>query len=206
MGAATRALELDAAIRTDPLSERPAALPDDAEILHSPSILRTAMPGGGHVAPESGTPFSADVSIHHDLKPARLSARQFARAPGRYDLILDIWDVQGSFASLALALPPEMVERIGREDLIRLDYNITLDQRCDVFARLNLSHGPNVEQVVRKLDLGNQADVIEFDVHYTEFDPTRAKEVWVDLIFNTRPLNRIVLTDLVISRRARLSL
>ncbi|WP_240910451.1 DUF6478 family protein [Pontivivens nitratireducens] len=206
LGRIAREIEMDGGVRLASRSQRPTGMPDDAEILHRPSILAIRQTPGGHVSPPSGAQLAADVSLHHDMNPPRIVTRQIQRDEGHHDFALDIWNTQGSFMSLALALPSEQMAKIAREDLIRLDYTIELEQRCDVFARLNLVHGPNTEQVVRQLDLRNQGDVLEFDVHYTAFDPTRAREIWIDLIFNTRPLNRVVVRDLVISRRPRLSL
>jgi len=206
LGRVARELEMDGDVRLATHAQRPTALPDDAEILHRPSILSIRQNPTGHVSPLSGAELAADVSLHHDMVPPRIVTRQIQRDEGHHDFALEVWNVQGSFVSLALAFPSEQVAKIGRDDLIRLDYSIELDQRCDVFARLNLMHGPNTEQVVRQLDLRNAGDVLEFDVHYTAFDPTRAREIWIDLIFNTRPLNRAVIRDLVISRRPRLSL
>ncbi|SOH93999.1 hypothetical protein SAMN06273572_10324 [Monaibacterium marinum] len=206
LGRVARQLEMDGSIRSGIAQHRPELLPEDAEILHRPSILRVLQTPSGQVSPATGTELSADVSVHHDMSPPRIVAHQMPRSQGRHEYALDIWNVRGNFVSLALALPPEQVSRIGKDDLIRVDYTIALEQQCDVFARLNLAHGPNVEQVIRQLDLRKQNDVLEFDVHYTAFDPTRAKEIWIDLIFNTRPLNRVVIRDIVISRRPRLSL
>ena len=206
LGRIARALEMDAALHDRPAELRTGALPPDTELLHVPSALRVDLSPSGVVEPASGVSLAADLSVHHDMTPPRLSLRQVAVRPGHRALRLDVWDVRGSFVSLALALPPEAVARVGRDDLVRLDYEIALEQPCDVFARLNLAHGPNTEQVVRKLDLRRRGDVIEFDVYYTAFDPSRAREIWIDLIFNIRPLNRVTIGDLTISRRPRLSL
>lgn len=206
IGRIARTLEMDGGLRAVGAHQHPETFPADAEILHRPSILGRRLTPAGLVEPISGAELTADVSLHHDMVPPRIVARQVARDPGRHDFAIDIWNVQGSFISLALALPSEQVARIGRNDLIRLDYAMELDQPCDVFARLNLAHGPNTEQVVRQLDLRKPQDALEFDVHYTAFDPTRAREIWIDLIFNTRPLNRAIIRDLMISRRPRLSL
>ncbi|WP_316015696.1 DUF6478 family protein [Roseobacter sp. HKCCA0434] len=182
-----------------------ADLPGDAELLHRPSLVATRQATADMVAPDSGYALSADVTLHHDFDAAHLSTRQVQGGSGQA-LIMDLWHVEGSFVSLALALPETRVGTVGRNDLIRLGYDLSIEQNCDVFARLNLGHGPNTEQVVRQLDLRPGVTALEFDVHYTDYDPDRAREIWIDLIFAPRPMNRIEIRDLTIARRPRLSL
>lgn len=203
-----RNVEQAAARRIDAAGQDGVGLqaPADAVFSFRPAILAFAQTPRGHVSPLPGTALAEGVTLHHDITPPELIVRQDQGVDGQFPLILEVWRGAGSFLSLSIALPEVEAMAVTRDDLIRLSYKLELEQQCEVFGRLNLSHGPNTEQVVRALDLQPGKDWLEFDVHYTAFDPDRTREIWIDLIFNTRPLNRIVIHDLMISRRGRLSL
>jgi hypothetical protein len=123
-----------------------------------------------------------------------------------YGITLEAFDLAGSFLSFAVALPREEAPRTRREDLIRVSYNLEMDRPVEIFARLNLRHGPNVEQIVRELDLSGRDKYVEFDLFYTQYDPARGRDIWLDLIFQTPTLNVIRLRDLTVVRRPRMSL
>ncbi|RED14066.1 DUF6478 family protein [Pontivivens insulae] len=208
VGRLVRNVEQAAARRIDASGQDGVGLqaPADASFSFRPAVLSFPQTPTGHVFPMTGTELSAGVALHHDISPAEIIVRQDRGTDGQYPLIIEVWRGTGSFVSLSLALPEAEAHSVTRDDLIRLSYQLEMEQSCEVFARLNLAHGPNTEQVVRAVELRPGHDWLEFDVHFTQFDPTRTREIWIDLIFNTLPLNRIVVHDLIISRRARLSL
>jgi len=73
----------------------------------------------------------------------------------------------------------------------------------EMFARLNLRHGPNTEQIVRELDLSTRELYVEFDLFYTNFKEVRAQSLWVDLIFESPSMNQITIRDISVIRRRR---
>jgi hypothetical protein len=70
-----------------------------------------------------------------------------------------------------------------------------------MFARLNIRHGPNTEQVVRELATGDP--VAEFDLACTNVNERRIEALWLDLIIDRPAMNRIVFTDVTFARYPR---
>ncbi len=144
------------------------------------------------------------MSIHHDGEGANL---QISKAQDRTSGVeISFQDFPGSFFSLAFALPEEGVKSLGRQDLLRIAMHSEADESFNAYARLNLRHGPNIEQVVRMFEIGNGDSFAEFDIFYTEFENQRATGVWIDLIFNDPAGKTIKIGDPVILRRVRASL
>lgn len=71
------------------------------------------------------------------------------------------------------------------------------------YARLNLRHGPNREQIVSKLADKNGAQRIEFDLSCIRLDETRLTQAWLDLIFECPAQSRITLDHMALHRRPR---
>ena len=45
-----------------------------------------------------------------------------------------------------------------------------MEKPLEIFARLNIKHGPNVEQIVRELPLNEEEVMVEFDLAYTRIE------------------------------------
>jgi len=119
---------------------------------------------------------------------------------------MDVFRFDGSFLSLVLELPPEVVEGLKLNHLIRLDAIVEMEKPLEIFARLNIKHGPNVEQVVRELPLNEGEVKVEFDLAYTKMNEKRVERIWVDLIFEGPEMNQVTLRDVTFSRRPRAEL
>ena len=107
------------------------------------------------------------------------------------------------FLSLAIDLPDEAVNGLGRRHLIRLETIVEMEKPLEIFARLNVRHGPNTEQLVRELPLNEQNVMVEFDLGYTRLNEKRVENAWIDLIFDGPEMNQVILRDLTLSRRPR---
>jgi hypothetical protein len=90
--------------------------------------------------------------------------------------------------------------------LIRLDVIVEMEKPLEIFARLNVKHGPNVEQIVRELPLNEEEVMVEFDLAYTKVNEKRIEKLWLDLIFEGPEMNQIILRDVTVSRRPRAEL
>ena len=112
----------------------------------------------------------------------------------------------GSFLSLVLELPPDAVEGLGKRHLMRLTADIETEKPLEFFARLNIKHGPNAEQIVREYPFGSGENWVEFDLAYTELNEKRIDRMWIDLIFEGPELNQILLRDITVLRRPRADL
>ncbi len=76
----------------------------------------------------------------------------------------------------------------------------------EIFARLNIKHGPNTEQIVRELPLNEEQVKVEFDLAYSRLNEKRIEKIWLDLIFEAPEMNQVILRDLTFSRRRRAAL
>lgn len=148
-----------------------------------------------------------EVVLFHDCDFSELTVRQVRNrreedlAP--YGLRMDVFKFDGSFLSLVIDLPPEAVSGLTRDHVIRMDTIVEMEKPLEIFARINIQHGPNTEQVVRELPLQDKAVMVEFDLAYTKLNEKRIEKAWMDLIFEGPEMNQVTLRDVTFSRRLR---
>lgn len=148
-----------------------------------------------------------EVTLFHDCRVSELTLRQLRNtreadlAP--FGLRMDVFRFDGSYLSLVIDLPPEAVTGLKRNHLIRLDTIVELEKPLEIFARLNIKHGPNTEQIVRELPLNEEEIHVEFDLAYSKLNEKRVEKAWVDLIFEGPEMNQVILRDVTFSRRPR---
>ena len=150
------------------------------------------------------------ATIFHDCRRTELTVRQIRNtreediAP--FGFRMDVFRFDGSFLSLVLDLPPEAAQGLKLRHLIRFDVIVEMEKPLEIFARLNIKHGPNVEQIVRELPLNEEEVMVEFDLAYTKVNEKRIEKLWVDLIFEGPSMNQIILRDVTLCRRPRAEL
>lgn len=165
------------------------------------------LPKQGMASVPSKSTLGREISLHHDCTLSELSLRQLRNtrqsdlAP--YGLRMDVFKFDGSFLSLVLEFPEAGVRGLKRKHLIRLEPIIETEKSIEIFARLNIKHGPNTEQVVRELPLHETSPMVEFDLAYTKLNEKRVDSIWLDLIFEGPQMNQVTLLDLTISRKPR---
>lgn len=148
-----------------------------------------------------------ELTLFHDCSTREIILRQVRNnreedlAP--FGIQLDVFNFAGSFLSLAIEMPNEALEGLKKEHIIRLTLIVDSERPQEMFARLNLRHGPNTEQIVRELDLSTRELYVEFDLFYTNFKETRAHSLWFDLIFESPSMNQITIRDVSVIRRRR---
>lgn len=175
-----------------------------------PDLWRGPVSRQGFAAIETRTSLCDGTTIFHDCAISEINTRQIRNnreadiAP--FALRMEVFRFDGSFLSLVLDLPPEAVDGLRANHLIRLETVVEMEKPLEIFARLNIKHGPNVEQVVRELPLNAPEVMVEFDLFYTKLNEKRVERAWVDLIFEGAQLNQIVLRDVTLSRRPRADL
>lgn len=150
------------------------------------------------------TALSAEVELHHDCSLREIVVRQ--TRSDRYGLALDVYGFLGSFVSVTLVLPDTVAEGFKPRHLVRLEAVIDCERPVKAYARLNIKHGPNTEQLVRELVSDARHQVVEFDLAYAKFDDKRVERVWLDMIFDRPAMNAVRLHDIVVSRRPRAEL
>lgn len=184
--------------------------PPRTEWAYRPEAWAGPVYPSGIAAVETKQKIGSEVTIFHDCNQSELSFRQVRNtneddfAP--FGLRMDVFNFDGSFLSLAIEMPREAVEGLRRSHLLRLDMIIDSERPQEMFARLNVRHGPNTEQVVREMDMGQRNIWVEFDMYYTQYDEARGDSMWVDLIFEGPSMNQVTIRDVTMIRRPRASI
>ncbi|ETX27888.1 DUF6478 family protein [Roseivivax isoporae] len=164
----------------------------------------------GIAAAPSKAPLGDEATLFHDCRVSEVTMRQVRNTRAAdlapFGLRLDVFRFDGTYLSLAVDLPPAAALGLQRRHLIRLESIVEMERPIAIFARLNIKHGPNVEQLVRELPLGQDETRIEFDLAYTKLNEKRVEKLWCDLIFEGPQMNQVILRDLTFSRRPRADL
>ena len=172
-----------------------------------PEIWRGPISPPGIAAVQTRDMVGQELRVFHDCEISELTLRQVRNhrdndlAP--FGLQLDVFRFDGSFLSLVLDLPRAAIDGLKRRHLVRLEASIELEQPLEIFARLNIQHGPNCEQLVRELQIVDGKASADFDLAYTNLNEKRLERAWMDLILEGPQLNQIVLRDITLSRRPR---
>ncbi|MES2143571.1 MAG: DUF6478 family protein [Pseudomonadota bacterium] len=150
------------------------------------------------------------ATVFHDCRQSELTVRQIRNvretdlAP--FGLRMDVFRFDGSYLSLVIDLPNDVIKGLGLRHVIRLACLVEMEKPLEIFARINVKHGPNVEQIVRELPVQDGEVEAEFDLSYTNLVEKRAERIWIDLIFEGPEMNQIVLRDVTLARRPRAEL
>lgn len=175
-----------------------------------PDLWRAALSEAGSVCASDRTPLGEGLAIYHDCPLGEVVVRQLRnqlaedRAP--YGLAVDVFGFKGSFLSLALNLPDAAVDGLKERHLVRAEMIIDSDRPVKAYARLNIRHGPNLAQPVSALPEEGRDKLAEFDLAYADLNDRRIERAWLDVILNEPAMTRVVIRDLVVSRRPRAEL
>jgi hypothetical protein len=158
--------------------------------------------------PETGTTLAGDLRLYHDcpLREIVLCQQAQETGPTPFALTLETLAFEGSFLSLVIELPPEAAQGLRVRHVVSARLRIRAERDTRIFARINVRHGPNTEQQVNQIDLNAQEwhdQLVEFDLAYTRIAEKRVESLWLDLIIEKPAMNRVVLADVVLSRRPR---
>jgi hypothetical protein len=172
-----------------------------------PSLWALPLASPGLSSVPSKSKLGDELTLFHDCARSELTLRQVRNtreadlAP--YGLRMDVFAFDGSFLSVVLDLPHGAVDGLKKRHLLRMTTIVELEKPLEIFARINIKHGPNTEQIVRELPLNEAEIVVEFDLAYTGLNEKRIERVWVDLIFENPEMSQVTLRDLTFSRRPR---
>lgn len=172
-----------------------------------PSVWRDSLPSKGMVAVKSKERLGQEVTLFHDCSISELTLRQLRNTRAKdlapFGLRMDVFRFDGSFLSLVIDFPDEALDSLNRQYLIRMDTIVEMEKPLEIFARFNIKHGPNTEQIVRELPLHEEEIMVEFDLAYSNLNEKRIEKAWVDLIFEGPEMNQVILRDVTFSRRPR---
>ncbi len=181
--------------------------PGGTEWSWRPQLWRGPLSQKGMAAVESKTTLGDEVTIFHDCKISELTLRQVRNTREQdlapYALRMDVFRFDGSFLSLVIDAPKEACEGLQRRHILRLNMIMEVEKPIEVFARLNIKHGPNTEQLVLELPSGQQDAMVEFDLGYSELNEKRIERMWLDLIFEGPEMNQVTVRDLTFCRYPR---
>lgn len=181
--------------------------PAQSDWAHRPELWRGPISPVGMAAVESRSRIGSTATLYHDCQISELTLRQVRNtregdlAP--FGLRMDVFNFDGSFLSLVLDLPESAVDGLRKNHILRMDTEVETEKPLEIFARLNIKYGPNVEQVVRELPMDGSEMMVEFDLAHTKISERRLERIWMDLIFEGPEMNEIILRDVTFSRRPR---
>lgn len=174
---------------------------------HRPEAWRGPLEPSGVASVRNATQFGDEVKLFHDCPLAEVAVRQVRNtreadlAP--FGVALEVFGFEGSFLSFAVELPEGATDGLHRNHIVRLAVSAEAERPIDVFARLNIQHGPNHEQLPNKQTLGEGETNFEFDLAYSNMNEKRVQKMWVDLVFGDPAMNQITLRDLTLYRYPR---
>lgn len=175
-----------------------------------PDLWRGPLARPGLASPGRKAALDAQVTLFHDCPQAEVAARQIRNRKERdlapYRLAIEVFSFEGSFLSLSVELPKDAAQHMTGQHLICVDTLIDSEHPIAMFARLNVQHGPNAEQVLRQMDMSWPSTAIDFDLAHLPLNERRIEKIWLDLIIENPRMNRIVLRDLTICRHHRADL
>ncbi len=185
----------------------PTSVPSTATWTWRPDLwtgqlsLGTGEPQGAKIT------LSQDVTLFHDCPLAEFHYRQF-RTDRTNDtaptgLEFGVFEFDGTFLSLAIDVPDAGCSGLNRNHIVQVDLSLDLEAPIEVFARLNVQHGPNIEQLVQELN-GIQSEAkFEYDLAYSNLREKEVERAWLDLIFEKPRMNQVTLRDVIFSKRPR---
>lgn len=172
-----------------------------------PELWRGPLPQPGMSSVVSKSRLGNEVTLFHDCEFSELTLRQLRNtreedlAP--FGMRMDVFKFDGSFLSLVIELPKEALHGLQKRHLIRVNTIVEAEKPLEIFARINIKHGPNTEQIVRELPLNEEDVNVEFDLAYSRLNEKRVESGWLDLIFEGPEMNQVILRDLTFARYPR---
>lgn len=164
----------------------------------------------GAVAVSTSTRVGSETSLFHDCGLCEVNLRQVRNTDqddlAPYGARIDVFAFDGSYLSLVVELPAAAVDGLTKNHIVQLETRVSTERPLELFARLNVRHGPNTEQIVREVPPGNGERVVEFDLAYSQMNERRVERAWLDLIFERPAFNEIRVRDVTLTRRPRAAL
>jgi hypothetical protein len=181
--------------------------PHNADWAWRPKLWRGPLSSPGMSSVQTKSTLGDETTLFHDCSLSEITLRQLRNrheedlAP--YGIRLDVFKFDGSFLSLVIDMPSGATNGLKRNHLLRMNCIVEMEKPLEIFARLNIKHGPNTEQIVRELPLHEVDVMVEFDLAYSTINEKRVEKAWIDLIFEGPEMNQVILRDLTFTRRPR---
>lgn len=176
-----------------------------------PGFMSSLIRPGGIVAPENGERLGLEAAVWHDCREKALILEQILNlrstdlAP--FGLRMEIFGFSGGFLSVSVHLPEAALDGLSRNHILRVETGLSVERPMNVYARLNVSNGPNTDQITHHIPGlsvdGRSHTITEFDLAYTEINEKRLEKIWIDLIFEAPFMNALEVRELFVSRHMR---
>lgn len=157
--------------------------------------------------PKSGSALGDDLQVYHDCGAGDFTMRQRRYSEGTdqapFPIEIEVYQFAGDFLSIVHNLPDDLVQGACDQDIFELSFAISSETACELFFRLNVRHGPNESQLTRSCLTAEHRQVQSFDLAEAELSHRSVERIWIDVIFPAPAMNQIVVSDLIVRRRAR---
>ncbi|MDQ7775369.1 MAG: DUF6478 family protein [Paracoccus aminovorans] len=186
-------------------------LPGGTDWRWRPAFMAGQISPRGVAGPEPGGMLGEGAALWHDCAERALILEQVGNAAATdlspFGIRLEVFGFSGSFLSLSIDLPTSALSGLTRSHVLRLETGILAERAINVYARLNIGHGPNIDEMTLALQ-GFQPgqpsqQVTEFDLAYTQMNEKRLEKIWLDLIFEQPRMNAVQIRELFLSRHLR---
>ena len=181
--------------------------PADADWAWRPELWSSPIDRLGVASARSNAKLGKEARLFHDCKMADLTIKQFRNLRNidlsPFGFVMEVFDFDGSYLSLAIAFPKEAATGMKTKHIVDLEAIIESERPVKILARLNIKHGPNIEQIIREFSHHGAVSSLGFDLGYLLLNESRICEVWLDLIFEAPQMNQIKIRDLTFYRRPR---
>ena len=181
--------------------------PDQCDWAERSEPWRTELRPRGHVDVPSPTKIGGGMTLFHDAAYSDISLRQDVTPShiggSKFGLVFEVYRFDGSFLSLVQDLPPAALAGLTLNHYFSVQIRVEREQPSEIYARLNVQHGPNTDQIVRQVSFKGDTGTAEFDLAYSKINEKRLEKAWLDLILEGPEMNRIALWDMVILRAPR---
>lgn len=200
-------LAADDRLELPPVGSEAFPRPSGTDWYWRPEIWRAPFATGGLAPALPKDKMTNEVVVFHDCKTAEISLIQSVNKRdidlSAYRLEINVFHFDGTYLSLVIEIPPTSCEGLRKKHLIRLATIIEKERPTKIYARLNVKHGPNTEQVLLTLPDSRDEASVEFDLAYSHLNEKRAERMWLDLMIEDPAMNRIRIRDLTLCRYPR---
>ena len=156
----------------------------------------------------TGVGLGGDTTLFHDCPQSEITFRQIRNArtvdgAAPFAVRLDVLAFRGSFLSLVVDLPDAACNGLQKRHIIRQTLSVEAEAPLEMFARLNIKHGPNTEQIVQEFEPEDGIIEVEYDLAYTDLDAQRIERMWADVIFEGPKMNQVTVREMTFVRHPR---
>ena len=181
--------------------------PKDADFSWRPQAWRAEIAQKGYASVASSAPMGRGLKLFHDCPHGEIALRQVRNSSSTdlapFGVSVEVFDFAGTFLSFALELPDEALTDLSARKILQVDGVFSVERPLGLFVRLNIQHGPNVEQVLNTVPLDQGEVSLEFDLGYLKLNEKRMQRAWLDIIFENPKMNAVTLRDFLVHRRPR---